>query len=201
MFAFLRGVVSRSAVNRIDLDIHGIGFEVFVPDSIQRSVTVNQEITLLTYCHIREDCFQIFGFCTEQERTLFKMCLGVKGVGPKVALGLLSVLGEEGLIRAVREQRVNEVSRAPGVGEKLARRIILELKSKCGELPELSTLLTEQIVENEDIYEGLINLGSTQEEASAAVAYARKSLGPDANEKDLVTEALRYLSKVKYGKK
>ncbi len=135
MFAFLRGRVVSLGVNRIALDVNGIGFEVQTPDTVQRRLTRGQEATLLTYCHIREDSFQIFGFLSEEERTLFVMCLDINGVGPKAALGLLSVLSVDSFARSIQEQDIAAVSRAPGVGKKLAQRIILEMKTKLGGTP------------------------------------------------------------------
>lgn len=205
MFAFLRGMVASKGVNRIALDVNGVGFEVLVPDSVQNRLSIGEEATLLTYCHIREDSFQIFGFLSEKEKSLFITCLGITGIGPKVALGLLSALSVEALVRAIHEQDVAAVSRAPGVGKRLAGRIILEMKTKMGEVPELGALLgapdTTAVPEGDDVYEALISLGCTVAEAKKAAAHAREELGDAAPDAELVRVALRSLAKVSHAQR
>ncbi len=205
MFASLRGRVLFSGPNRIVLDVNGIGFDVWVPDVVQRKLTRDHETSLLTYCHIREDSFQIFGFLTEQEKTLFTMCLDINGVGPKAALGLLSVLSVDAFARAIQEQDVAAVSRAPGVGKKLAQRIILEMKTKMGGVPELSALLgvpdAAANTEGDDVYEALMSLGCSPAEARKAAVHARETLGTDASDEELVRAALRSLAKVNHAQR
>ena len=92
MFAFLRGVVAAKTLEQIHHDVNGIGYEVYVPDTVHRHLSPEQTVTLLTYCHIREDTFQIFGFLRDEEKSLFMMLLGISGIGPKVALSFLSAL-------------------------------------------------------------------------------------------------------------
>ena len=94
MFAFLRGTVAEKGADHIALDVNGAGYLVHVPAPVQRKLAPNQEVRLLTYCHIREDAFQIFGFLREEERALFIMLLGISGIGPKVALAVLSGLSD-----------------------------------------------------------------------------------------------------------
>ena len=199
MFAFLRGTVASLGINRVALDVNGIGFDVLVPDSVQRKLVRHQDVTLLTYCHIREDSFQIFGFLSEEEKALFMMCLNINGIGPKVALGLLSALSVEALVRAIQEQDVASVSRAPGVGRKLAQRVILEMKTKLGETPELDKLMGtpsgEAVTEGDDVFEALISLGCTAVEVRKAAGRAREELGATASDEDLVRAALRSLRK------
>lgn len=205
MFAFLRGSVASLGINRVALDVNGIGFDVMVPDSVQRRLVRHQDVTFLTYCHIREDSFQIFGFLSEEEKALFTMCLDISGVGPKAALGLLSALSVEALVRAIQEHDVAAVSRAPGVGKKLAGRIILEMKTKLGEVPELGKLLGtpggETAAEGDDVYEALVSLGCTAAEAKKAAAHAREQLGPEAEDAELVRVALRSLAKVNHAQR
>lgn len=206
MFAFLRGIVAYTGVNRIVLDVNGVGFDVQVPDSVQRKLSRNQEATLLTYCHIREDSFQIFGFLSEEEKALFTECLDINGVGPKAALGILSALSVSAFAKAIQEHDVTAVTRAPGVGKKLAQRIILEMKNRMGQDPELNALLgtpdkKEDVLEGDDVYEALISLGCSAAEAKKASTYARDTLGKDAKDEELVFTALRSLAKVNHGKR
>ena len=205
MFAFLRGKIALKKINQVALDVKGIGFDVLVPDLLQNRLTVGEEVTLLTYCHIREDSFQIFGFSTEKERSLFTTCITISGVGPKVALALLSTLSVDALIQAVQVQNIEVLTRVPGVGKKLAGRIILEMTSKMGKTTELSALLGQPEanapVEGDDVYEALISLGCSIAEARNAATHARKTLGEQAADADLVREALRSLAKVNHGQR
>jgi len=200
MFSFLRGVVARKGPGHIELDIHGVGYEVWVPDLVYRKLVVDQEATLLTYCHIREDTFQIFGFLREEEKALFKMLLTVTGIGPKVSLAVLSVMSVSQFGRAVQESDVAAFSRVPGVGKKTAQRIILELKVKLGQDAELSAILGEQeeaaTAESDDVIAALCALGCTIGEARKAATKARGSLGDTAPVEELVKAALRSLAKV-----
>lgn len=206
MFAFLRGTVAYTGINRIVLDVNGVGFDVQVPDSVQRKLSRNQDATLLTYCHIREDSFQIFGFLSEEEKVLFTECLNINGVGPKAALGILSALSVSAFAQAIQEHDVTAVTRAPGVGKKLAQRIILEMKNRMGQDPELNALLgapdkKEDVIEGDDVYEALISLGCSAAEAKKAATHARETLGEKATDEELVFTALRSLAKVNHGKR
>lgn len=200
MFAFLRGTIAHKGIDRIALDVGGIGYEVLVPDIVHRRLAQNQEATLLTYCYIREDAFQIYGFLKEEEKALFTTLLDVNGVGPRVALGVLSFLTPSEFGRALMENDLKALTRAPGVGKKLAQRILLEMKTKLGQDTELSAILGEgkgvdAPMEGDDAYEALISLGCTPAEAKKAVAAARKHLGSDARDEDVVREALRSMAK------
>ncbi len=206
MFAFLKGTVAATGVNRIALDVNGIGFDVHVPDSVQRKLTRNQEVALLTYCHIREDSFQIFGFLSEEEKALFMECLDINGVGPKAALAILSVLSVAAFAQAIQEHDVAAVTRAPGIGKKLAQRIILEMKNRMGQDPELNALLgapdaASASNEGDDVYEALMSLGCTPAEAKKAAAHARETLGADAPDEELTRVALRSLAKASHVKR
>ncbi len=202
MFAFLRGVVASKSMNCIALDVNGAGYAVHVPDSVYRKLTPNQEATLLTYCHIREDVFQIFGFLKEEERALFMMLLGINKVGPKVALAVLSAMPVKEFGRAVLENDVKAFSRVPGIGKAMAQRIVLEMKAKLGQDPELDAILGEPTPADEpgagdDVYEALISLGATPAEAKRACAHARATLPKDASDEDLVRAALRSMARTK----
>ncbi|HOD49310.1 MAG TPA: Holliday junction branch migration protein RuvA [Candidatus Hydrogenedentes bacterium] len=201
MFAFLRGVVAQKKLNRVALDVGGVGFDVLVPAEVHRRLSVNAEATLLTYCHIREDTFQIFGFLREEERALFEMLLGINGVGPKVALGVLSAMSVQQFGQAVHDSNVAAFTRVSGVGKKTAQRILLEMKAKLGEDAELSLILgeteTDAYPQEDDVIEALTSLGCTIGEARKAAAQARMKLGADAPPEELVRAALQSMAKLK----
>jgi Holliday junction DNA helicase RuvA len=197
MFAFLRGTVALKALHHIALDVGGVGYLVQVPEPVQRKLAVNQDATLLTYCHIREDAFQIFGFLKEEEKALFTTLLDITGVGPRVALALLSALSVADFGRAITENNVKALTKAPGVGTKLAQRVLLEMKSKMGQDAELGAILGEPAAgagePGDDVTEALLSLGCTPAEARRAAEHARRTLGKNARDEDLVAEALRSL--------
>ena len=198
MFSFLRGTVARKALEHVELDVNGVGYEVWVPDTVYRKLAVNQEATLLTYCHIRENTFQIFGFLREEEKAVFKMLLGVTGIGPKVSLAVLSVMSVGEFGRAVLENDVRAFEKVGGVGKKTAQRIVLEMKAKLGQDTELSAILgesSETAAETDDVIAALCSLGCTMAEAKKAAAGARKQLGAEATPEDLVRAALRSLAR------
>lgn len=200
MFAFLRGVVARKAADHIEVDVNGVGYEVCVPDSVARKLAVGQDATLLTHCHIREDAFQIFGFLREEEREVFRTLLGITGIGPKMALAILSAMNVAEFRRAVLESDVNAFTKVSGVGKKTAQRVVLEMKTKFGENAELSAILGENgelaQPETDDVIAALCSLGCTLGEARKAAATARKQIGTDASIEELIKAALRAIARV-----
>ncbi|MBX3180485.1 MAG: Holliday junction branch migration protein RuvA [Candidatus Hydrogenedentes bacterium] len=201
MFAFLRGTVAIKSLDHIALDVGGAGYEIAVPETVYRKLAVHQEVTLLTYCHIREDAFQIFGFLKEEEKTLFTTLLSINKVGPKVALNVLSGLSVQAFGQAVLENDVKAFTKIPGVGQAMAQRIVLEMKTKLKQNPDLNAIIgepekAEAAPEGDDAYEALISLGCTPAEAKKATAAARKQLGEGATDEDVVRAALRSLAKV-----
>jgi Holliday junction DNA helicase RuvA len=200
MFAFLRGVVARKTQDHLELDVNGVGYQVHVPDSVHRKLVVNQETTLLTHCHIREDAFQIFGFLREEEKTLFEMLLGISGIGPKVSLAILSAMSVAQFGKAILDNDVTAFTRVSGVGKKTAQRVVLEMKAKLGQDAELNVILGEpddkSTAESDDVIAALCSLGCSLAEARKAAATARKQAGADAPIEEIVRLALRSLARV-----
>jgi holliday junction DNA helicase RuvA len=200
MFAFLRGVVAAKTRDQVHLDVNGVGYEIFVSDPVHRRVAPEQTTTLLTYCHIREDSFQIFGFLREEEKSLFLMLLSITGIGPKVALSFLSALTPAQFGQAIMNSDVTAITKVPGVGKKTAQRVVLEFKAKMGQDAELSAILGEDIdlddASSDDVQAALMSLGCTPQEAKKGAAKARKELGKKATDEELVKSALRSMSKV-----
>jgi Holliday junction DNA helicase RuvA len=200
MFAFLRGRVAAKPLNHIQLDVNGVGYLVFVPASVRSKLVVDREATLLTYCHIREDSFQIFGFLQEEQKALFIMLLSVSGIGPKVALSILSDMAPSTFGHALRQSDVTAFTKVSGVGKKTAQRLILEMKAKLGQDAELDAILggesDEESFDGDDVVAALLALGSTPTEAKRAAARARKNSTKNASDEDLVRTALQSLAKV-----
>lgn len=200
MFAFLRGTVADKAKDHIALDVGGVGYEVQVPMRVLQKLTLRQEVTLITYCHIREDSFQIFGFLTKEERSLFDSLLAVNKVGPKLALAVLSAFSVAEFGRLIAASDIDAFKKVPGVGKATAQRLILEMKNQLKQDADLKALLGEegdavQSSEGDDVYEALISLGCTPAEARNASNGARKKLGDQAPAEELVRAALQSLSR------
>lgn len=132
MFYYLNGTVSVLDTNLAVIDCGGVGFACHTTNYTLSSLQVGRQARLYTYCNIREDAFDIFGFSTREEHRCFELLLGVSGVGPKAALAILSVVSPEQFTLAVMTQDDKTLTMAQGVGKKMAQRILLELKDKLG---------------------------------------------------------------------
>lgn len=131
MIRFIKGIVVDIEENFLILENHGIGYRIFTPASVlERYVRVGEEIKLHTYMNVREDAMLLYGFLTADDLRLFELLLGVSGVGPKVGLGILSVLSADDLRFAVLSDDAAAIAKAPGIGKKTAQKLILELKDK-----------------------------------------------------------------------
>ncbi|WP_418792243.1 Holliday junction branch migration protein RuvA [Phosphitispora sp. TUW77] len=131
MISFLRGRIVSTGIDHVVIDLGGIGYKVFVPTTvISKAVDSQMEITLHTYLHVREDAMQLFGFKAESDRGIFELLLQVSGIGPRLALAVLSAVTVPSLVQAVINEQVNVLTQIPGVGKKMAQRVIVELKDK-----------------------------------------------------------------------
>lgn len=201
MFAFLRGTVALKSSDHIALDVGGVGYEIAVPETVYRKLVVHQEVTLLTYCHIREDTFQIYGFLKEEEKALYMTLLSINKVGPKVALAVLSGLSVQAFGQAVLENDVKAFTKISGIGKAMGQRIVLEMKNKLKQNPDLNAIIgepesTDAAPEGDDAYEALLSLGCTPPEAKKAAQTARKKLGEGASDEAVVRAALQSMAKV-----
>ena len=140
MFYYLNGTVTVLEPNLAVLDVGGVGYACHTTGYTLSQLQKGRQQKLYTYCYIKEEAFDIFGFSTREEQTLFLHLISVSGVGPKAALSILSATTPDQFLLAVMTGDEKTLTRAPGVGKKLAQRIILELKDKLtGQLPELES--------------------------------------------------------------
>ncbi len=131
MIAHLSGTLLDKQVQRLVVDVNGVGYDVQVPLSTFYAVgDVGAAVTLRIHTHVREDALQLFGFATPLEQSLFERLIGVSGIGPKVALSVLSGIEPEGLVRAIRGSDLGRLTSIPGVGKKTAERLIVELRDR-----------------------------------------------------------------------
>jgi len=144
LIAFLRGKVQGKTDRCVVLDVNGIGYELFLStNSLSKVPAIGETASLYTYLHVRDDALQLYGFTTPCERELFEYLLSVTGVGPKVALAILSAFSVNSLKEAIVREDVELISAIPGIGKKSAQRLILELKGRLS-LPEVATLSQER---------------------------------------------------------
>lgn len=175
MIAFLRGRVVSSGIDNLVIDISGVGYKVYVPTPVIGSVADKKdEITIYTYMNVREDAIQLFGFLTEDDLDIFELLIQISGIGPRVALSVLSFMTGSSFIQAVTHEHVEALTKIPGVGKKTAQRVIIELKDKLDKLESKGSVETggfAPILTNasEDALQALTALGYNSVEAKRAV--------------------------------
>jgi Holliday junction DNA helicase RuvA len=185
MIAFLEGEVVDKSVGRVVLDVRGVGYDVIVPTSVLAGLpSVGSRVRVYTRMVVREDSMTMYGFSSTEDRELFDLLTGVTGVGPKVALAFLSSLSADALRRAVVAGDADALTVVPGVGKKVAQRVVLDLRDKLG--GEGAEIIA--IGPMADVREALIALGLTPAEAAQVMA----DLDPDGKAPDdLLREALQ----------
>ena len=132
MIGYLKGIISHIFTNSCFIDVHGVGYRAYAPASTLDGLTVGKEALLYTYMSVREDAIVLYGFATQDEYDLFMLLIGVNGVGPKVALGILSAGTADSFRLAVHQKDIKSLTKMPGIGKKTAERIVLELQDKIG---------------------------------------------------------------------
>jgi Holliday junction DNA helicase RuvA len=196
MIAALRGTLLEKHPNRIILDVAGVGYDVQVPLSTFYAIgAAGDDVSLRVRTHVREDAISLYGFLTALELDLFDRLIGVSGIGPKVALAVLSGIEAGELVRAVRGQDVARLTRIPGVGKKTAERIGLELKDKLpSAVPAGDAGEAAGGELRDDLISALVNLGYQRSAAETSVnAELKKSAG--AAFEDILRGALRAMMK------
>ena len=196
MIAQLRGRVVSKGPGEVVIDVAGVGYRVTIPVStFYRLGEPGSEASLLTYTHVREDALALFGFLTSGEQALFELLIGVAGVGPKLAINVLSGIEAEELVQALRAGDIARLQRIPGVGKKTAERLVVELRDKAQKLSigapaaEASAGPTPK----DDLVSALANLGYSRPEAEKAAERALKEDGAGRFE-DMLRRSLRVLS-------
>lgn len=172
MIAYIKGKVAEILEDRVILEAGSMGYNIFMPmASAEAELRKGDEVKLHTYLNVREDAMQLFGFLTRDDLNTFKLLLGVNGIGPKAALGVLSGLTADELRFAVLADDVKTISRAPGIGKKTAQKLILELKDKM-DLQEAFELKTEHIREAQGKESELSDARKEAVEALTALGYS-----------------------------
>ena len=176
MIALLTGQLASKTPERIIIDVNGVGYQVAIPLSTYYSLPDEGSTTLHIFTHVREDALLLFGFLSLAEKEMFIMLLSISGIGPKVALNILSHMSCADLYAALANEDAKQLATLPGIGKKTAERLILELRDKIGKLsfspnatPEVTARATAHNI-NEDALSALINLGYKEKQAAAVLA-------------------------------
>ena len=194
MIGMLRGTVAHLTPGLVVLDVGGVGYEVRVPVGARLS-GVGSELTLHTHLAVREDAMDLYGFTALADRDLFRLLLGVSGVGPKLALAAVDTLGADGIRAAVIAEDVTALTAIPGVGKKGAQRLVLELRSRIGGLPvsDATSLPGAAATVDDPRGEARQALGALGSGA-AEVESALQGLPADTPAEELIRLALRGLA-------
>lgn len=182
MIATLRGEISQIEDNALILEVGGVGLRVFVPAPLRTRLKVGEVILLYTHLVVREDALTLYGFESQSDRELFNILLGVDGVGPKVALSVLSTMTLDAVQRAVFADEADLLSRVPGVGKKTAQKMVLHLKDKLKPTDGLSKLAAISDTDSE-VLAALTSLGYSVVEAQAAIQSIAKDAPDDTEER------------------
>jgi len=199
VIAFLRGRISDKQPNRIVVDVNGVGYDVAVPLSTFYGLgEPGSDIALRIHTHVREDALALYGFATHIEQELFLRLIGVSGIGPKLALAVLSGIEPNDFIRAIERGDVARLTAIPGVGKKTAERIVLELKDRLPRKLAAPAAAAEAAGDRsdvrDDVLSALVNLGYHRPLAEKAVAAALKT-APDGGFEQTLKQALRELAR------
>lgn len=199
MIAQIRGQLIQKSPGLVIVEANGVGFQVYVSlNTFYDLPEVEQPVRVYTYTHVREDVLQLYGFSTLLEKEIFQILIGVSGIGPKLALNILSGISAPLLIRSLGSGDLNRLLSIPGVGRKMAERMILDLQEKVQKLesrvslPPKSHLPRDEMTE--DIVSALVNLGYKKGQAESAAENILQQR-PGIKLEEALKESLRILSK------
>jgi Holliday junction DNA helicase RuvA len=200
MIGLIKGQLVQKKPNVVLVDVHGVGYEVFIPlTSFYELPGEGNEVSLRIHTHVREDALTLFGFHTQREKDLFLKLISISGIGPKLAIAILSGAQVEELAQAIAESNLVRLTSIPGVGRKTAERLVLELKSQIS-----SFLLPEQVEAanqagtpsalDEDVLSALVNLGYPRPSAEKALSAVLRSAECARTFEEVLRNTLRRLA-------
>ena len=198
MFYYIKGQVTCKELNFLVIDVGGVGYKIYTSMSTLAQAELGKELKVFTYPHIREDIFDIYGFSKQEELHTFQMLISVSGIGPKAALAILSFMPSQDFALAVIKGDVKKITGAPGIGKKIAERIILELKDKISK--DLKDSGSEELTYQgggqssafDEAVNALMVLGYSALESKGAVSNVDKNL---SNVEDIIKACLKQLMK------
>ncbi|MDF2929277.1 Holliday junction branch migration protein RuvA [Anaerospora sp.] len=194
MIGYIKGQVSHLFSDFCFVDVQGVGYRVFVPNSTRQKLSTGMTVVLFTHLNVREDAMLLYGFITQEEYELFLHLISVTGIGPRVALGILSAANPEGFRLAVSQKNISMLTKIPGIGKKTAERLILELQDKLGAGGQAEPAAGQAVISPmaDDVQaqalQALVALGYNQGE----IAPIMRKAGSDVKSvEDLIKLALR----------
>lgn len=195
MIAYLKGTLIQKTTNQIVLDIGGVGYRAWIPLSTYLKLgELDETAELFIYTHVTDNSLSLFGFATEEEKKTFLKLITISGIGPKLALNILSGIEASDLEDAIRRSDVDRISLIPGIGKKTAMRIALELQEKLDKKEKVFETKGSQ--EKEDIISALMNLGFRRKEVERIVDDTIKTLTLEAGFEKLLKESLKRMAKI-----
>ena len=201
MIALIRGTIAIKTPQNVIVDVGGVGYDIITPlSTFYLLPDPPGEVNLYIHTNVREDAIQLFGFLSMLEKALFLLLIGVNGIGPKLAVNILSGIGPNELLNAISMGDIFKIQAIPGIGKKMSERIILELKDRTGKLLRSDTVdkpmpVIEDFIHNidDDALSALVNLGYSVKAAEQAIRKAKETL-TDPTLEELIRVALRPLA-------
>jgi len=195
MIAYLRGTILQKKPGEVVVDTGGVGYSLLIPLSTYFKLgEAGDSVELQVYTHLTDESLQLFGFLTPEEKNIFLKLITISGIGPKMAINILSGIEPKELEEAVRDTNVTRLSMIPGIGKKTALRVIMELADKIEKKEKV--LSRRESKEREDLVSALVNLGFRRKESEQVVDLTISSLGPQAGFDLLLRECLKRMSKI-----
>ena len=195
MISYVKGVVELVENDKIILDNNGIGYGIFMPASELENIGQGEELIIYTYLNVKEDAMLLYGFLLKVELQMFKMLIGVSGVGPKGGMAIISTLSYEGLQMAIVSDDSKAIAKSPGIGSKTAQKIIIELKDKLNieEMIDISPDIqqTSIVGARADVVDALVSLGYSKTSALNAIKQVPNAEQMDVEE--LLKQSLKYM--------
>ena len=194
MYHHIKGTLVQKTPAEAVIDAGGVGYQISISlNTFDKLPEAGNQAKLLTYLHVKEDIMQLFGFASEKERKVFKVLIGVSGIGPKLALTVLSHMAPEDLEQAVANQDMTMLTAISGIGKKTAERLLVELKGKIAEavVEGLPSIKGQTGGISDPVIEALMTLGLNFAEAKSALDRAKAKLGDKAPVEQLIREALK----------
>ena len=200
MITYIRGILEGMEEDKVIVDVGGVGYGIYMAGTAMgRLPALGKEVKIHTYLHVKEDLMQLYGFLSKDELRIFKLLIGVNGIGPKGGLGILSYLTPDDLRFAVMANDVKAISAAPGIGKKTAEKLILELKDKLGSIEPEEVPTSESVTGNTpfskeiqtDAVQALVALGYGSTEALRAVTNVMTEQEDSVEE--ILKKALKFL--------
>jgi len=197
MIALLRGTLAYKSSDHVIIDVGGVGYRLFIPLSTFYTLPETGEVSLFTHTHVREDALLLYGFLSLEEKELFGILISISGVGPKLAVNILSHIPAKDLKRAIAAGDIKRLSSLPGIGKKTAERLVLELKDKVGpaeDLPAEDGTISRASASGDivnDVISALINLGYKENQARKVLE--AMELAPGLTMEEALKGALKVL--------